>query len=273
MNIPDFQRTILDWYRDNRRNMPWRDTYDPYEILVSEIMLQQTQVSRVLPKYELFLTEFPTVADLSAANDAKLLRVWEGLGYWRRALYLRDAAKMVVDEFDGVFPPDAATLRMLPGVGPYTASALACFVFGSAEPFLDTNIRRVYLHFFFPENDAVADSQIMDIARQAVWTDDPREWHYALFDYGAMVLRDKKINRRSSHYSKQSAFDGSFRSFRTKVVRHLLTCPGNVISQAELNLFLTGHLGADDHPYTPDEVIAALVKDGLLKRSGDTYSL
>jgi A/G-specific adenine glycosylase len=236
-------------------------------------MLQQTQVARVLPKYELFLTEFPTVARLAEAPDAKLLLVWEGIGYWRRVLYLRNAAKMIVDEFEGVFPSDTPTLQSLPGVGPYTANAVACFAFGSAEPFLDTNIRRVYLHFFFPDGEGVPDSQIMDIAREAVRSDNPREWHYALFDYGAMVLRDSKINRRSSHYSKQSAFDGSFRSFRTKAVRHLLTRPGNVISQAELNLFLAGHLAADDHPYAPQEVIDALVKDGLLKTIGDTYSL
>ncbi len=273
MNIPDFQRIILEWYRNNRRDMPWRDAQDPYEVLVSEVMLQQTQVARVLPKYELFLAEFPTFATLADAPDAKLLSVWEGLGYWRRALYIRDSAKMIVEEFDGIFPSDTSTLQKLPGVGPYTANAVACFAFGSAEPFLDTNIRRVYLHFFFPEGDAVPDSQIMDVAREAVRADNPREWHYALLDYGATVLRGSTINRRSSHYSRQSAFDGSFRSFRTKAVRYLLTRPDSAIQQTELEGFLTEQLATGGHPYTPQEVIDALVKDGLLKQSDETYSL
>ena len=174
MNIADFQHMILEWGRHNRRDMPWRDTRDPYKILVSEVMLQQTQVSRVLPKYEKFLREFPTLEALASSSQSNLLRTWQGLGYWNRALRLRDAARMVVNEFGGQFPRDPATLKKLPGVGPYTAGAVACFAFGSAEPFLDTNIRRVYLFFFFPGEDDVPDGRIMEIARLAVWTEDPQ---------------------------------------------------------------------------------------------------
>lgn len=180
---------------------------------------------------------------------------------------------MLVDAYGGVFPRDTQTLRKLPGVGPYTAGAVACFAFGSAEPFLDTNIRRVYLHFFFPDEDDVPDSRIMEIARYAVWTDDPREWSYALFDYGALALRDKKINRRSSHYSKQSAFDGSFRSFRAKAVRYLLGRPGSVLGRAELEGFLEGELAARESPYRAEDVLDALVMDGLVRREGDQYTL
>ena len=269
MNIPDFQRLILDWGRDNRRDMPWRDTRDPYKILVSEVMLQQTQVSRVIPIYEKFLREFPTLEALAAASQPNLLRTWQGLGYWNRALRLRDAARMVVNEFAGQFPRDPATLRTLPGVGPYTAGAVACFAFGSAEPFLDTNIRRVYLFFFFPGEDDVTDSRIMEIARQSVWLDDPREWGYALFDYGATELRDRTINRRSRHYSRQSAFDGSFRSFRTQALRHVLAQEGAAISRTELEQFVMSLLSNGDLTYTPQEVILALVQDGLLRRSSD----
>ena len=269
MNIADFQRLILDWGRDNRRDMPWRDTRDPYKILVSEVMLQQTQVSRVLPKYETFLREFPTPEALASSSQASLLRTWQGLGYWNRALRLRDAARMVVNEFAGQFPCDPATLMKLPGVGPYTAGAVACFAFGSAEPFLDTNIRRVYLFFFFPGEDDVSDSRIMEIARRAVWTDDPREWGYALFDYGAIELRDRTINRRSRHYSRQSAFDGSFRSFRTQALRHVLDQEGAAISRTELEQFVMSLLSNGDLTYTPQEVILALVQDGLLRSSSD----
>ena len=269
MNIADFQRMILEWGRHNRRDMPWRDTLDPYKILVSEVMLQQTQVSRVIPIYEKFLREFPTLEALAAASQPNLLRTWQGLGYWNRALRLREAARMVVNEFDGRFPCDPATLMKLPGVGPYTAGAVACFAFGSAEPFLDTNIRRVYLFFFFPSEDDVTDSRIMEIARQAVWIEDPREWGYALFDYGAIELRDRTINRRSRHYSRQSAFDGSFRSFRTQALRHVLDQEGAAISRTELEQFVMSLLSNGDLTYTPQEVILALVQDGLLRRSSD----
>ena len=133
MNIPYFQHMILEWGRHHRRDMPWRDTRDAYKILVSEVMLQQTQVSRVLPKYEKFLREFPTPEALASSSQATLLRTWQGLGYWNRALRLRDAVRMVVNEFGGMFPQDPATLKTLPGVGPYTAGAVACFAFGKRQ--------------------------------------------------------------------------------------------------------------------------------------------
>ena len=270
MDISHFQRIILEWGRDNRRDMPWRNTHDPYRILVSEVMLQQTQVSRVLPKYEEFLMEFPTLEALAAASQRSLLRIWQGLGYWNRALRLRDAARVIVNELEGEFPRDPAILMTLPGVGPYTAGAVACFAFGSAEPFLDTNIRRVYLFFFFPGEDDVPDSRIMEIAWKAVWAEDPREWGYALFDYGAIELRDRGINRRSRHYSRQSAFEGSFRSFRTQALRHVLAQESTSLSRAELNGFLAQRLATGDHPYTPQDVLDALIDDGLLRiTSGD----
>ena len=269
MEISDFQRLILDWGRDHRRDMPWRNTRDPYEILVSEVMLQQTQVSRILPKYEAFLREFPTLEALADALQSSLLRTWQGLGYWNRALRLRDAARVVVNEFDGEFPRDPAALIKLPGIGPYTAGAVACFAFGCAEPFLDTNIRRVYLFFFFPGEDDVPDSRIMEIARRAVWTEDPREWGYALFDYGATELRDRAINRRSRHYARQPAFEGSFRSFRTQALRHVLAQENTSLSRADLNGFLAQRLATGDHSYTPEDVLDALIDDGLLKISPD----
>ena len=269
MNIPDFQHMILEWGRQHRRDMPWRDTRDPYKILVSEVMLQQTQVSRVLSIYEKFLREFPTLEALAVASQPNLLRTWQGLGYWNRALRLRDAARMVVNEFGGQFPQEPASLRTLPGVGPYTAGAVACFAFGSAEPFLDTNIRRVYLYFFFPGDDDVTDSRIMEIARQAAWADDPREWAYALFDYGATELRDRTVNRRSRHYSRQSSFEGSFRSFRTQTLRHVLAQEDATIPRIGLEQFVGTLLDNGDYSYTPQEVVSALVQDGLLRHSPD----
>jgi len=150
-----FQKKILEWHKENRRDMPWRNTKDPYKILVSEIMLQQTQVSRVLPKYEEFLKAFSTPEKLVTASDKKLLRIWAGLGYWRRAKYLKETAKIIIKEHVGKFPKDPEELEKLPGIGPYTARALVCFAFNNSEAFLDTNIRRVYLHFFFPRKKNV----------------------------------------------------------------------------------------------------------------------
>ncbi len=269
MDIPQFQRLILDWGREHRREMPWRDTRDPYKVLVSEVMLQQTQVSRVLPKYEEFLHEFPDLDALADASQARLLHVWQGLGYWNRATRLRGAARMIVNEFGGVFPQDPTTLRTLPGVGPYTAGAVACFAFGSIEPFLDTNIRRVYLFFFFPGEEDVPDSRVMEIARRAVWADDPREWGYALFDYGAVELRDRTINHRSRHHSRQSAFEGSFRSYRTQALRHVLAQESSSVPRSELEEFLAERLATTDNSYTPQDVLDALINDGLLRLTSD----
>jgi A/G-specific adenine glycosylase len=273
MTIPAFRKRILGWYQENRREMPWRDTHNPYKILVSEIMLQQTQVSRVLPKYELFLEHFPTVEKLAKANDAKLLEVWSGLGYWRRARFLKAAAQEIIKKHNGQFPRDVPTLETLPGIGPYTAGAVACFAFGNDEPFLDTNIRRVFLHFFFPDQTAVTDSSILPIARQAVWRENPREWHYALFDYGATVLKSQAINKRSKHYHKQSTFAGSFRSFRTKVVQLLLVMPGQSLPSDKLMRFLEMELSHANSQFAPDAIIEALVSDKLLKKRGDLYKL
>ncbi len=253
--------------------MPWRETNNPYAILVSEIMLQQTQVARVVPKYEQFLQAFPTVQALAKAPDKKLLKVWSGLGYWRRARFLKAAAQKISKEYKGIFPSDIATLETLPGIGPYTSRALACFAFGSAEPFLDTNIRRVFLHFFFPNRQQVDDKEIMPLAARAVWKANPREWHYALFDYGATVLKTQAINKRSKHYHKQSTFAGSFRSFRTKVVQLLLVMPGQRLPAVKLTDYLETELKQIDSEYTAEAVIDALLKDKLIKQRNTFFYL
>lgn len=280
MDILSFRKKILGWYAKNRRDMPWRRTRNPYKILVSEIMLQQTQVARVLPKYKEFLREFPTLSALARASDKRVLAAWQGLGYWRRALYLKKTAKRVVREHKGKFPRDIALLETFPGIGPYTARAVACFAFGSQQPFLDTNIRRLYIHFFFPDRQKVSDKEILPIAERAVWKRSPREWHYALFDYGAMVLTDKTINRQSRNYRRQSPFAGSFRAFRAKVVRFLLAHPQNKTPHAALEAYLADALkknpprrGQTKRSFPPREVIDSLRKDGLIKKTRSNYSL
>lgn len=269
-----FQRIILDHYQKHgRKNLPWKLTRDPYKILVSEVMLQQTQVSRVLPKYQEFLRAFPSVRALAKAQDAKLLRVWQGLGYWRRAKYLKATAQTIVKNHDGKFPRDIETLESLPGIGPYTARAVACFAFNSPEVFIDTNIRRVYLHFFFPKRKNVRDEEILRVATRALYQKDSRMWHYALFDYGATVLKDKAINRRSRHYAKQSAFNGSFRSFRTSLVQLLLKQPNHRASRKTIEHFLQTRLQAGRQPYTVQQIIDSLLKDNLVKQTSRSYQL
>src|SRR3989338_5226442 len=301
MTILAFQRAILSWYKTNRRDLPWRNTKDPYKILVSEVMLQQTQVTRVIPKYKEFLKAFPTLESLAKTSDKKLLKTWAGLGYWRRALNLKEAARILVSaqatkfltsprrrfitlakrkspraqnpksrgdfevrSLESLSPSD---LESLPGIGPYTARAVSCFAFGNAEAFLDTNIRRVYLHFFFPKRKDIPDEEILKIAEKAVWKKNPREWHYALFDYGATVLKNSGANRRSRHYAKQSKFEGSFRSFRTKVVNFLLSQKQNRAPQKTIEALLK------ESPYPKEKVIASLLKDRLIKQSSTHYSL
>jgi len=314
MTIPEFQKIILEWYKKNRRDLPWRKTRDPYKILVSEIMLHQTQVSRVIPKYKEFLKAFPNLETLAKASNKRLLKVWSGLGYWRRALYLKETAKILLRaratnsqtssrspasmvpkgggaraqspksrrDFEarsfGISSPEH--LERLPGIGPYTARALACFVFGNKEAFLDTNIRRVYLHFFFPGKENVPDKKILKIAQEAIDSlrlrqgfGETKEWHYALFDYGAIVLKDKSINKRSRHWHKQSKFKGSFRSFRTKAVRFMLTHPQNKVSHKTLENFLYQELTKFQSTYSPQQIINALIKDRLIKKSPTHYSI
>ncbi len=273
MTIPKFQKTILTWYKENRRDLPWRRTKNPYRIMVSEIMLQQTQVSRVLPKYKEFLTAFPSVEALANSKDSDLLTIWSGLGYWRRARFLKEACKEIIKNHKGKFPKDIPTLLTLPGIGPYTAGAISCFAFGNTSAFIDTNIRRVYLHFFFADKEEVKDSDIIPIAKQAVLQDDPREWHWALFDYGALVLKDKKINRKSRHYAKQSKFTGSFRSYRAQVLRLLLAAEKKRVKISEVEDFLEDILRKDERDFSPTEILASLEQDKLITRTKDIVAL
>lgn len=274
MTIKRFQKLILDWHKENRRPMPWRQTRDPYKILVSEIMLQQTQVSRVIPKYKEFLFSFPTVQALAKAPDKKLLAVWSGLGYWRRARFLKETAKAVVKNHGGKFPRTPQELKKLPGIGPYTAGAVACFAFNNPEVFIDTNIRRVYLHFFFLKQKNVHDKDILTVAQKAVWQENPREWHYTLFDYGATVLKkDSSINKRSRHYTKQSVFTGSLRSFRAKTLKLLLQTPKNKLGQKELLDWLEEEIRQAEKEYSAPEIIQSLIKDKLIKTKGAYIAL
>ncbi len=192
--IHSFQKHILSWWKKNKRDLPWRQTRDPYRILVSELMLQQTQVSRVVPKYHEFLKRFPAVSDLAGASPAEVLRFWKGMGYNRRALYLHNTAKKIVSEYNSTFPVSEKQLSGLPGLGIYTVRALLVFAFEKEVPVIDTNIRKIITHFFFDDipqkENAIEDVAVQLIPRGKSW-----EWHQALMDYGAIELRRAKLNR------------------------------------------------------------------------------
>ena len=266
--VAEFQSMMLDFYHKEGRTFPWRETRDPYAILVSELMLQQTQTERVVPKYLNWLETFPTAADLAAAPFPQVLAAWSGLGYNRRAGYLQSACRQVVEEWGGAFPRTAGELETLPGVGSYTARAVATFAFGQPEVFIETNIRSVYLFFFFSDQEKVSDSQLMPLIQATVYHQDPRRWYYALMDYGVRLKKSTaNPNRQSRHYSRQSRFEGSLRQARGAIVRSL-SRGGNTPLSLEEMARLEG---------LPLERIQAaaerLVAEGMVCRRGDLYCI
>lgn len=223
MNIQRFQELIWAYYREHGRRMPWRETTDPYAIVVSEIMLQQTQVSRVLTKYPEFLGRYPNFEALATAELAEVLSVWQGMGYNRRAMYLQRLAQAVAGTYGGQLPSDLKLLQSLPGIGPHTAGSIAAFAFNLPTTFIETNIRRTFIYHFFPDMDEVTDREIGPLVTAAVDQDNPREWYYALMDYGAALSKSvPNPNRQSKHYTIQSSFEGSQRQLRGQILRVLL---------------------------------------------------
>ena len=205
-----------------RDELPWRQTTDPYAVLVSEVMLQQTQVARVAPKYAEFLEAFPDVASLAAAPLEQVLRVWRGLGYNRRAMALKRAAQTIVTECGGRVPDTLEGLTALPGVGHATAAQVLAFAFNVGVPFIETNIRSVYLHEFFADAEGVPDSAILPLVEATMDRARPREWFWALLDYGThLKASTPNPSRRSRHHVRQGAFEGSNRQLRGRLLAEL----------------------------------------------------
>ncbi len=222
--IQAFRHRVYAVYAEEQRgDLPWRLTRDPYRIMVSEIMLQQTQVARVRTKYEEFLSRFPDTATLAGASLQEVLLLWQGLGYNRRGKALKQAAEGIMERFDGRLPQSPAELRTLPGIGPYTAGAIAAFAFDRPELFIETNIRTLYLHLFFPHEQGVNDKEILPLIQLTLDRDRPRLWYYALMDYGAL-LKQAMVNpgRRSAHHVKQTPFKGSNRAIRSRILKTIL---------------------------------------------------
>ncbi len=263
--VREFQTLVLEFYRAAPRSFPWRITRDPWAVFVSEIMLQQTQTERVLPKYLAFLEAFPTPAALADAPLERLLGLWSGLGYNRRALALKRAALALCLEHGGRLPSTEEGLRALPGVGPYTARAVLAFAFDMPTVFVETNIRTVFLYHFFPGALAVADRRIEALAACALLHSDPRVWYYALMDLGAAYKRlYGNPNARSATYTKQSAFADSHRRVRGAALRELAS--GGPRSRDELAALLP--FSRERVEKALDELVAegfARERDGVLR--------
>lgn len=290
--IDRIQQGLLAWFRQHARALPWRETRDPYAVLVSEVMLQQTQVDRVIPYYLEFLRRFPTVQALAVAPVADVIRIWSGLGYNRRAVNLQRAAQAVVERFGGDFPQDVAALRSLPGVGAYTAGAVAAFAFEQDVAFLDTNMRRVVTRLLFapgsePPSTPVSEPAIQEAARWLVPPGKGWEWNQALIEFGALqctarapacvfcpLQRDcaaypsiqstLAARRTRTRGESSEPFESSSRYFRGRIVETLRALPtgDSGLSLSSLGAAIRPDFSADDVPWL-DNLVRGLERDGL----------
>lgn len=264
--IKDFQKEIWRYYRAHgRHDMIWRKTQNPYRIVVSEVMLQQTQVERVTPKYKEFLKTFSDFSALARAPLSRVLSVWQGLGYNRRALFLKKLAEVIVKDHKGKLPEDPEILRTLPGIGKATAGSIAAFAFNHPSVFIETNIRRVFIHFFFGDAKKVNDNDVMELVGRAVDEKNPREWYLALMDYGTMLAGQEKENpnRKSAHYKKQSKFHGSDRQVRGKIVA-LLVAKRSFTARAAAQQ-------TNEPLERIEKIFSQLQKEGFVRRIGRSF--
>ena len=221
--IKKFQKIIYDYYKTFGRAFVWRQTTEPYKIVVSEVMLQQTQTSRVGPKFDLFIKTFPDFTSLAHAPLHDVIACWQGLGYNRRAKYLREIAQKVVVDHGGVLPNSPKILQTFPGIGSATAASICAFAFNEPTVFIETNIRTVFTKFFFSENiSSVHDKDILPLVATTLDKKNARVWYYALTDYGVGLKKFfPSMNAKSAHYNKQSRFEGSDRQIRGKILKLL----------------------------------------------------
>ncbi|MFA7201738.1 MAG: A/G-specific adenine glycosylase [Candidatus Paceibacterota bacterium] len=227
-----FQQKIWKYYKKHKRAMMWRtpvlklqknDTLDPYKILISEIMLQQTQVSRVSEIFPHFIKQFPSFVSLARASREKVLIAWQGLGYNRRALYVHQSAQEIVKKYKGIVPHNQSVLQTLPGIGANTAASICAFAFNQPVVFIETNIRSVFIHHFFKDVAKVSDNEIRELVEKTLDIKNPREWYWALMDYGSMLKKQgKNPSKKSKHYVIQKKFKDSNRELRGNILKILL---------------------------------------------------
>lgn len=260
-----FKDVIWTHYRKHGRKFSFRNTKDPYRILISEVMLQQTQAERVEKKFDEFIKEFPGFESLALAPVEEILKLWSGLGYNRRALALKTIAERVVADFQGTLPNSVKDLESFPYIGPNTAGSISAFAFNLPVVFIETNIRRVFIQFFFHEQGEVNDDDIRPLVEQTLDKDNPREWYFALIDYGVMLKKKyKNANKKSAHYRKQSKFKGSNRELRGKVLKHLLKAPASMEDIKNVS---------KSDGQKVKVVLAQLKKEGFIEKIGERYKL
>lgn len=255
--IADFRTFIWDFYRTQGRQFPWRNIDDPYKVVLSEVMLQQTQTYRVEPKYHAFLALLPTLHDLAAVDLRTVLSLWQGLGYNRRGKFLHEMAQEIMRNHGGSIPDSPELLVQLPGIGKATASSICAFAFNKPTVFIETNIRAVYIHTFFPGRIDVYDKELLPLIAATVDQHNPREWYYALMDYGVYLKKSlPNPSRKSKHHVKQSAFEGSDRQIRGALIRELTKCAS--IDRTELI-----NRTSDDFDRT-DRILDKLISEKLV---------
>lgn len=268
-----FRRRVMQAGREHARELPWRYLDDPYAVLVSEVMLQQTQVPRVLGRWERFMAKFPSVDALAAAAASDVLDEWQGLGYNRRALSLKRAAETCSADFGGALPRTAAELERLPGIGPATAAGVVAFAYDEPAVYLETNVRSVFLHELFPEREGVRDAELVPLVRATCPSEGARAWYYALLDYGAFLKRSvANPSRRSASYVRQSAFEGSRRQKRAELLRIVLAASEGVpreAAHAELDRIEreAGRDGVDGELFA--SIVDDMVREGFFADEGD----
>ncbi len=263
LHIAAFRETVWNHYKTAQRSMPWREQPSPYWVMVSEVMLQQTQVGRVTPKFTAFIERFPTIDALAQATLADVLQQWSGLGYNRRAKFLWQAAQQIMERFAGVIPDSVANLISLPGIGKNTAGAILAYAHNQPSIFIETNIRTVYLHHFFGQRQGVSDAEILGLLVQTIDTEHPRDWYWALMDYGTHLKQNTGNNiAQSKQYTKQSKFAGSKRQIRGQVLKLLLQKPMTFA-------LLSAHI-ADERL---GDVLHTLQREMFITKNGDHYSL
>ena len=260
--VLQLQQKVLEFFADHGRDLPFRRTTNPYRITVSEFMLHQTQVERVVPKYQAWIKRWPSWRALAKASRRDILSAWSGLGYNRRAIYLQDCARKISAQFRGRLPQDASTLEKLPGIGPYTARAILIFAFNQPLAAIDTNIRRVLLHeFVWPTKTSAGD--LMRLAERVLYIDDPRIWHYALMDYSRLAL--PKQMAAIPPLTRQSRFAGSIRQIRGEIIRQLTS--KRSVRQSTIARML------DRTPEDVSKAVESLQSEGLISVTGQLLRL
>jgi len=260
-SMADFVQTVKAYFNEHRRNFDWRENTEPYRIFVSEIMLQQTQTTRVAQKFPGFLQRFPDFQRLAGASLAEVLGEWQGLGYNRRGRYLHESAGIIYHQYQGILPADRQTLQGFPGIGPNTAASILAFAYNIPEIFIETNIRSVFIHHFFT-GGAVHDREILPLIAASLDQANPREWYWALMDYGVFLKKTQgNAARKSVHYTRQSAFEGSVRQARGRILKIILEKPEAGVAISELPPFSL---------YA--EALAGLAKEGMIVAEGSGES-